>query len=159
MKLRPRVSPRPLLLPATTAADLAFLLFVLVVAAGVFSAARGMALGFVAPREAASLPPPDTPTVWVEVRADESILLDGAPIPRGLAVDAVRARLAPHPEAVIVVHAEPLAPYGALAELLAEMLEREEDLDLGPRRIAVPTLRQVEARIRATGTNPFEVIR
>lgn len=140
-------------------ADLAFLLLVFVAIAGIFSSARGISLQ--APRDSSTqdLPAPDTPAVWVKVRPDSSILLNGTPVPGSLAVQAVRGRLAPYPEAVIVLHADPRTRYGAIADILAELLEDRSSPGLTDRRIAIPSREQVDAYTRSTGRDPFEEVR
>ncbi len=159
MRIRARIAPRALLLPSTSMADLAFLLLVFVAVGGIFSAARGVVVDLAAERREADLPRADTPAVWVRVRADDSVLVDGSPVPRSLAADAVRGRLAPHAEAVVVLHAEPQATFGSLALLLSEIVSEGSGFDAGERRIAIPTRAQLEAYVRATGRDPFEEIR
>lgn len=159
MKIRARIAPRALLLPSTSMADLAFLLLVFVAVGGIFSAARGVAVDLDAGRREADLPRPGTPAVWVRVRGDDSVLVDGSPVPRSLAADAVRGRLAPYPEAVVVLHAEPQATFGALALLLSEIVSEGSGFDVAERRIAIPTRVQLEAWVRETGRDPFEEIR
>lgn len=159
MRLRARVAPRGLFLPSTSMADLAFLLLVFVAVGGIFSAARGVAVDLDAATREADLPPPGTPAVWVRIRADDSVLVDGSPVPRTLAADAVRGRLAPYSEAVVVLHAEPQASFGALALLLSEIVSERSGFEAGERRIAIPTRAQLEAHVRATGRDPFEEIR
>jgi biopolymer transport protein ExbD len=141
-------------------ADLAFLLLVFVAVAGMFSAARGIALRAPGGDPDAALPAPDTPAIWVKVRADASLLLDGTPVPRALAVQAVRARLAPYPDAVVVLGAEPQAAYGDVAGFVAEILGDGSlpGASSAP-RVAIPTRKQLEAYARAVGRDPFEVVR
>jgi biopolymer transport protein ExbD len=140
-------------------ADLAFLLLVFVAVGGIFSAARGVAVDLDGVGRQADLPRAGTPAVWVRVRADDSVLVDGSPVPRALAAEAVRGRLSPYTEAVVVLHAEPRATFGALAFLLSEIVSGDPGFETLERRIAIPTRAQLEAHLHATGRDPFEEIR
>ena len=159
MRIGAKSARRGAVLPPLSGLDLAFLFLVLVVVGGVFSAARGIALDLSDGTPADDLPAPDTPAVWVEVRADGSLLLDGSPVPRDLGAEAIRARLSPYPEAVIVLHAEPQATYASLVGLLTEIAEERPGAVPTERRISIPTRKEVEAYVRATGKNPFEAVR
>ena len=159
MILRPRVVRHRLSLPSTSMADLAFLLMVFVAIGGIFSVARGISLRVPDGTPGAEIPPPDTPAIWVKVRSDASLLLDGTPVPRELALQAIRARLTPYPDAVIILGAEPQAAYGDVAEFISEIRDSRTGSASEQPRIAIPTRKQLEGHALAIGRDPFEVVR
>lgn len=159
MILRSRRERREAAVPVAPMADLAFLLMTLVVLAGMFSAPRGMMLRTPDARSDTATPRDDTPTLWVRIRSDGSVLVDGTPVPRSLALDAIRSRLAPYSDAVVIFGAEPRASYGNVASLVAEVLAAPGQGSVARPQVAVPTRKQLEEYQTAAGVDPFEVVR
>ena len=119
MKPVRRRHPHPEI-PLVSTADVTFLLLIFFLSTAVFTAERGILLGLPAPGEPARIVREDQ-LARVQVQADRSILLDGAPIaPDGLRAALVK-RLRQKPDLLVSIALDPRAPYASLVETLDQV--------------------------------------
>lgn len=157
IRLTPRV--RPIVLGATPAADLGFLLFLAFAVAGMFSAMRGIGARLEPPAYTAASPAEST-AVFVGVAADGSAKVNGRPVSASDLAGEVEKALARDPAAVCVLHVAPEASYQEGVHVLSLLLQGEDGAPpTAGHRLSLPTQRQVESFVSAAGYDPFETER
>ncbi len=124
-------------IPTASMADVAFLLIVFFLVAAFYSVSHGIV--FTLPRhDEKAVSVEAEAAILVEVEADGSILLDGAPAPLGELSRRLRGRAGFRTEPVIL-RTDGDASYGDMARVL-DVLERA-----GVRNVVVPTSAQLAA--------------
>ena len=122
MRIRRRVVDSEI--PTASMADVAFLLLVFFMLATTFASTAGLDLRLPDEEESEEVEPVDS--IFIEVRADGGLAVDG----RALALRELVGHLAPilaaAPDKPVIVHTAPAAPYGAMVDVLraADLLGR-----------------------------------
>lgn len=153
MKLRRRVPQATV--PTAPFAALSFLLFLVVVATGMFASPGGVGFAFRSEAEAAALPPEGADTIHVKVLSESLARIDGRAVPREAWDAELRRALESRRRPVVALHADPGAAYEAvlaMAVLVAGDPARPEEAP----GIALPTRAQVDAYRKRYGRDPFE---
>ncbi len=149
-------------IPASSMADIAFLLIIYFMVTTTFAATRG--LDFALPED------DDTPpiiekedSVLVSIQPDGSLLVDQKPMRDNEILEYLAPKLENNPKKPVIIQPEPLAPYGRMVEVFDELRKgkvlggkltwlskdpslTQDELDEGKSiNISIPTRREIEA--------------
>jgi biopolymer transport protein ExbD len=119
MKILKRRHPHPEI-PLVSTADVSFLLLIFFLSTTIFATQRGISLELPRPGQ----PPLALPAGKIAratVAADQSVTLDGAPVPMASLAQAVRARLRTTPDLLLVLNVDSRAPYAAMVAALDQV--------------------------------------
>jgi biopolymer transport protein ExbD len=141
--------------PAVPMLGLAFLLFGVLGLTGLFSSEGGLRLRF-SREEGASPSMRPEEAVYVKVLPDDSILLDGEPVPLAELRDRVRAKLVAQAGLPVVLFASDDATFGAMIAVFDRLARVGAQAGSRVSRVMVPTHREVRDAIRIAGGDPFE---
>jgi biopolymer transport protein ExbD len=153
MKLPKRGTPSEI--PTSSMADIAFLLIVFFMVTAVFSATKG--LEFKLPKDD-NKPPEQEEAVFIQVLADESVLVDCRPMELEEILPYLEPKLLRNPEKPVILYTDASAPYKAMIAVYDVLGLAKETNDWGfkVKNISVPTQSEVQEYIQLFGTNPFE---
>jgi biopolymer transport protein ExbD len=131
MKIVKRRHPHPEI-PLVSTADVSFLLLIFFLSTTIFATQRGISLELPRPGE-----PPLVVTEGATARAvvaqDQSVTLDGVPVPMTSLGDAVRSKLRDRPELLLVISVDARAPYASMVAALDQVKQA------GARRVSIQT--------------------
>ena len=144
-------------IPTASTADIAFLLIIFFVVAGVFGGARGVNFPL-SRKDAASVESRD-PGIVVRLRhaaaGHDELLLDRHPVERARLLLELDAMLENRPDTPVLFYIDPDTSYGAMVEVYDELLRAKAVTGRAIARLFVPTRADVDAYVRALGYNPF----
>lgn len=119
MKIATRRHPHPEI-PLVSTADVAFLLLIFFLSTTILNVERGIVLTLPGTGERV-LVAEGTRVADLAVASDESLRLDGRPVPAGRLRDAVAGLLARDPNVLLRITVGPRAPYEALVGALDQV--------------------------------------
>ena len=128
-----RTGPPPPTIRAIPIANLALLVWMCVIVAGMYSSSRGPGLRFASVDRDGSLTA--AAAVRLEVSSEQEARVDGTPVSFDHLADAVAARLKERPDAGVVLIVSPDASYEAMVAAFGAIAGLP-----GPPRIALPAL-------------------
>jgi biopolymer transport protein ExbD len=131
MKILKRRHPHPEI-PLVSTADVSFLLLIFFLSTTIFATQRGISLELPRPGEA-PLVLTEGATARAVVAWDQSVTLDGVPVPMASLGDAVRAKLRARPEILLVLSVDARAPYASMVAALDQVKQA------GARRVSIQT--------------------
>lgn len=131
MKIVKRRHPHPEI-PLVSTADVSFLLLIFFLSTTIFATQRGISLELPRPGE-----PPlvlaQGDTAHAVVAQDQSVTLDGVPVPMASLAEAVRGKLRARPELLLVLSVDARAPYASMVAALDQVKLA------GARRVSIRT--------------------
>jgi biopolymer transport protein ExbD len=141
-------------IPTASMADIAFLLIIFFMVTTVFSATKG--LEYKLPKDE-DRPPEQEEAVFIQVRADESVLVDCKPMARGEILPYLEPKLLSSPDKPVILYTDAAAPYRAMIAVYDVLgSAKEETHGFRVKNISVPTQSEVQEYIQLFGFNPFE---
>ena len=142
-------------IPTASMADIAFLLIIFFMVTTVFSSNRGLELAL--PREEPSTPTPATEeAVFLQVRADSSLMADCRPMKVSQVLDYLGTKLGPNPDKPVILYTSPDAPYQAMISVYDVLASAEAERGFKVKNLSIPTQRDMDEYVRLFGSNPLE---
>ena len=135
MKFKRRLTPDDEAVPMSSMADIAFLLIIFFMVTTVFDVDRGLLIELPETQVRESV---ETKQMVLSIEADGEVNADGRPIALAKIGEYVKAGRRVNPNRVVVVRSDRRVPYGAVTDVMDELLQA------GVPDVALPTAAEVE---------------
>ena len=119
MKILKRRHPHPEI-PLVSTADVSFLLLIFFLSTTIFATQRGISLGLPRPGDR-PIVLPASKVARIQVRADQTVQLDGEIVPMEGLGHSLRAKLVEKPDLLVRLTVASEAPYAALVQALDQV--------------------------------------
>jgi biopolymer transport protein ExbD len=131
-------------IPASSMADIAFLLIIYFMVTTTFTATRGLDFGL--PKEDDNPPEIEREdSVHIQVNPGGNILVDSKPMPLDRLLDHLEGILKDNPTKPVIIQTDPQAAYVDMVTVLDELRQSEEKIGMVIQNISIPTRREIES--------------
>ncbi|MBZ0111260.1 MAG: biopolymer transporter ExbD [Thermoanaerobaculia bacterium] len=131
-------------IPASSMADIAFLLIIYFMVTTTFTATRGLDFGL--PKEDDNPPEIEREdSVHIQVNPGGSILVDSKPMALDNLLEHLKGILKENPTKPVIIQTDPQAAYVDMVTVLDELRQSEEKIGMVIQNISIPTRREIES--------------
>jgi biopolymer transport protein ExbD len=145
--------PQEAEIPTASMADIAFLLIIYFMVTSVFSSTRGME--FDLPKEEDKPQVQQEESIYIQVKANGSILVDGRPMEVSNLLDYVVPKLRVNQRKPVIIHPDGEAPYQDMIRVYDELMGSAQKTGFEITTVVIPTQREIQEYIDLFGYNPF----
>ena len=131
-------------IPASSMADIAFLLIIYFMVTTTFTATRGLDFGL--PKEDDNPPEIERQdSVHIQVNPGGTLLVDSKPMALENLLDHLEGILKENPTKPVIIQTDPQAAYVDMVTVLDELRQSEEKIGMEIQNISIPTRREIES--------------